>query len=207
VKSDDYAAFEEILQRAADLTMVQQNKAWRSQVTALFEELAEYDLEAIQAAVRDHTRSEKFFPTLADIVRRLEGTAEDRAALAWGMALRAIQRHGRSASVFFPSPAHVYAIEQMGGWVRLCSSLAVDEEKWTARVFGRFFSYGERVASWDREPGKVVVPRYCVGQCERNNRSDGRALPAIIDAATGQPVKTMDAVCSGSGSENLRLAG
>ena len=187
--SEQYNDFEAIMSRAALLTFQQRGKDWRALVTAMFEELAAYDLESIRAAVSAHVRSEKFFPTLADIATRIEGGSDARAALAWAVVVRAVERLGHSLSVRFPSPAYHYAIEQMGGWQKLCATLTDDEVKWRGKDFERFFEIGERVASWEHEPGKVCVPPYLMGWHETNNRRGGHALPDVIDVATGKPMK------------------
>jgi hypothetical protein len=186
---EQYNDFEAIMNRAALLTFQQKGKDWRALVTAMFEELAMYDLENVRAAVAAHVRSEKFFPTLADIITLIEGCSEDRAALAWAAVVRAVERLGRSLSVRFPSPAYHYAIEQIGGWQKLCTTLTDEEIKWRGKDFERFFEIGERVASWEHEPGKVRVQPYLMGWYEANNRRGGCALPDVVDAETGKPLK------------------
>jgi hypothetical protein len=189
MKSGQYAEFEALLERAALLTFQQRGKDWRALVTAMFEELAAYDLESVRAAIAEHVRSEKFFPALADIVRRIEGPDETRAALAWAVVIRAVTKLGRVASVRFPSPAYHYAIERMGGWQKLCATLRDADLPFRGREFERLFAAGEKVAAWEPEPGKVAVPTYLMGWHEAANRRDGYALPDVIDAATGEPIK------------------
>jgi hypothetical protein len=190
MKNKDYAEFELVMERAALLTFQQRGKDWLALITAFFEELGEYDLEVVRAAVKEHVHAEKFFPALADIIKRIEGNSEDRAARAWATVVRAVSRIGRNNSVAFPSPAYIYAVKQMGGWVKLCRTLTTDEEKWRGKEFERFFQIGERVATWeadtDDKNGTVWVPTYCVGECETNNRCRGYALPDIVDAETGK---------------------
>jgi hypothetical protein len=185
VKDDQYSAFDYIMSKAALLTFMQRGKDWEGLVTAMFEELAQYDLEVIRAAIAAHVRSEKFFPTLADIVRRIEGSPEDRAKLAWQMVIRAIQKFGHGANVRFPSPAYHYAIAQMGGWTALCSKLREDELPFREKDFEQFFKIGEHVASWEHAEGKVHVPAYLSGFYERQNKI--YALPSkVVDVVTGE---------------------
>lgn len=185
--SQDYDGFKKLLERAATVTFQQRGKDWDALVTVMFEELAQYDLETIRAAVRDHVRSEKFFPALADIVCRIEGRPEDRAAAAWGMVLRAVSRFGHDTSVRFPSPAIHYALEQMGGWARFCMRLVEAELPFRAKDFAQFFAMGERCTSWDGANGTVKVPAYLAGTCELSNRANGHILPArVYDVETGK---------------------
>lgn len=185
--SQEYDGFKKLLERAATVTFLQRGKDWETLVTVMFEELAQYDLEDIRSAVGAHVRSEKFFPALADIVQRIEGRPEDRAAAAWALVLRAISRFGHDTSVRFPSPAIHYALNQMGGWAKLCMRLTDAELPFRARDFAQFFAMGERCASWDGANGTVKVPAYLAGTCGLSNRANGYALPAkVYDAETGE---------------------
>ena len=185
--SRDYDSFKRLLERAATVTFLQRGKDWGTLVTVMFEELAQYDLEEIRLAVGAHVRSERFFPALADIIRRIEGRPEDRAAAAWALVMKAVSRFGHDTSVRFPSPAIHYALEQMGGWARFCMRLAEDELPFRAKDFAQFFAMGERCASWDGANGTVKVPAHLAGTCELSNRTNGYALPArVYDAETGE---------------------
>lgn len=184
----DYQRFVELMERAGELTVMPNGKDLGRAILALFGELKMYPFEAVKAAVDAHCRSERFFPMLADIVTRIEGRAEDRAAAAWALVLKAVARHGRSDSVRFPSPAIHYAISQMGGWRALCQSLTTESIPFRARDFAGYFAVGERVASWRDEPGagKVRVPAYLAGEYEMNNRARGFEFSRVWDAETGQ---------------------
>ena len=190
---DQYGKFEEIMERAALLTVQQQGKDWEKFVMIMFEELSAYDLKIVEAAVTAHVRSQKFFPTLADITTRIEGSAETRAALAWAHVVTAIERFGHCLSVRFPSPAYHYAIGFMGGWQKLSATLMNAEIKWRGKDFAQFFTLGECVASWGCEPGKVHVPPYLAGWHEVNNRRSGYALPDVINTVTGKPIQNFRA--------------
>lgn len=157
----------------------------------MFRILQRYDFKVVQEAVEEHMRQGDFVVKPADIIRYIDGTAADRAALAWRMVVRAMQRLGHYDSVRFPLPAYHYAIEQMGGWQGLCQRLTDEELHFREKDFARFFEIGERVASWDHEPGKVHVLPYLVGFYEADNRARGYALPAVKDAETGLPLPEM----------------
>lgn len=189
--SQEYDGFKKLLERAATVTFLQRGKDWETLVTVMFEELAQYDLEDIRSAVGAHVRSEKFFPALADIVQRIEGRPEARAAAAWALVLRAISRFGHDTSVRFPSPAFHYALGQMGGWAKLCMRLTDAELPFRAKDFARFFEIGERCATWDGANGTVKVPAYLAGTCDLFNRANGYALPPkVYDAETGETLES-----------------
>ena len=187
----DFNEFSALLDRTAIVTFLQRGKDWETLVTTMFEELAGYDLEAIRGALRDHVRSEKFFPTLADIVTRIDGTAEDRAALAWSLVMRAIERHGAYESVRFPSPAFHFAIAEMGGWQHL-ARIELADVPFRAKDFARFFTIGESEASWGFEPDKKHVPQYLAGHHETWNRAVGILRePCVYDVQTGARIDVL----------------
>lgn len=82
-----------------------------------------YTLEQVSKALTAHvTDAEKgqFAPKVADVVRVLAGTTTDRAALAWGKVLGAMSAVGAYSDVVFDDPAIHAAVEDMGGWVKVC---------------------------------------------------------------------------------------
>ena len=188
----DYKRFIELMQYASELTVLPNGKDIGKMSLAFFKELASYPFEAVQAAVEAHCREEKFFPMLADIVTRIEGRSEDRAAAAWALVLKAISRYGRVDSVRFPDPAIHYAISQMGGWRNLCQTLMTEEIPFRGKDFAGYFSMGERLASWEAAPGKVRVPAYLIGEHEISNRAQGYALRKVWDVSTGRIIPETD---------------
>lgn len=86
-----------------------------------------WDLEQVRRAVDSLTRDPeagKFPPKIGDITRMLEGTQSDRAALAWGKALEAMGSVGAYTDVVFDDPAIHAAIEDLGGWPKVCRTEA-----------------------------------------------------------------------------------
>lgn len=84
-----------------------------------------FDMEQISKAMKSHcTDAERgvFAPKVADLVRVLSGTVTDRAALAWGKVLQAMSSVGAYSDVVFDDPAIHAAIEDCGGWVKICRS-------------------------------------------------------------------------------------
>lgn len=82
-----------------------------------------FDLAQIRHAMQRHATDPehgRFAPKVADIVRILAGTSTDRAALAWGKALDAMNRVGAYTDVVFDDPAIHAVIEDLGGWPKVC---------------------------------------------------------------------------------------
>ena len=88
-----------------------------------------FDLNQVRKALTQHAMDAErgvFPPKPADLVRKLEGTATDRAMLAWGKAFDAMQRVGAYSDVVFDDPAIHAAIEDLGGWPKVCRSETKD---------------------------------------------------------------------------------
>lgn len=102
-------------------------------VQALDRFTAEQVIGALTAHVTDPERGQ-FMPKPADVIRAIQGTASDAALIAWGKVIGTVRRHGSYADVVFDDPKIMQAIEQMGGWVRLCE-MQESEEHWRQKDF------------------------------------------------------------------------
>ena len=60
------------------------------------------------------------------MVRILSGTHTDRAALAWGKTLEAMGSVGAYTDVIFDDPAIHAAIDDLGGWPKVCRTETKD---------------------------------------------------------------------------------
>lgn len=88
-----------------------------------------FDLEQVKKAIQSHCTDADhgvFAPKVADLVRVLAGTVTDRAALAWGKVFEAMQSVGAYTYVVFDDPAIHAAIEDCGGWIKICRSEMAD---------------------------------------------------------------------------------
>lgn len=84
-----------------------------------------FDIDQVSKALSAHAMDAErgvYAPKVADIVRVLAGTVTDRAALAWGKVLQAMSSVGAYSDVVFDDPAIHAAIEDCGGWVKICRS-------------------------------------------------------------------------------------
>lgn len=128
-----------------------------------------FDLEQVRKALTAHAMDPdrgQFAPKPADIVRQLGGTATDRALMAWGKVMSAIQSVGAYTDVVFDDPAIHAAIEDLGGWPKVCrgdvKDLSYLQHRFTEahRAYsGRgSFDYPRRL-SGDRSPDSVYAKR------------------------------------------------
>ena len=84
-----------------------------------------FELDQISNALQRHATDPErgqFAPKVADLVRTLSGTPTDRAQLAWGKCLDAMQRIGAYSDVVFDDPAIHAVVEDLGGWPKICRS-------------------------------------------------------------------------------------
>ena len=83
-----------------------------------------YDFDKIKKAFNLHVLDPdrgRFYPKPGDIVQKIEGTISDRSVLAFGKVFSAIKRVGQYRNLIFDEAAIHAAIEDMGGWPKLCA--------------------------------------------------------------------------------------
>jgi len=143
-----------------------------------FRVLSEYSLDEVSRAIVEHLKRSPFMPKPCDIIRNIEGTAEERALMAWRHVLRAITKYGRYQSIKFDDPVIHYAIDYMGGWHRICQ-IFEEELPFRERDFIAHYKRGERV-------GWGSVPDRFVGIVEQQNAQDGwvDAIPDTVEVST-----------------------
>jgi hypothetical protein len=98
-------------------------------ITVWWAACQKFDIEQVRRALTQHAMDPDrgvFAPKPADLVRQLEGTSGDRAMLAWGKVLDAAQRVGAYTDVVFDDPAIHAAVEDLGGWPKLCRTETKD---------------------------------------------------------------------------------
>lgn len=149
--------------------------------------LERFEYEQVSKAIRMHTedaQAGQFMPKPADLIRALEGTATDRAQIAWGKALDAAQRIGAYSDVVFDDAAIHAVIEDLGGWPKFCrgetAELSYLQHRFTksyqAYVNRPMLEYPRRL-SGDRSPDEMYLKR---------------GLPAPKPAVIGDVVKARE---------------
>lgn len=133
-----------------------------------------FDLEQVSKALTKHAMDAErgqFAPKPADLVRMLQGTATDRAMLAWGKTLEAMQSVGAYTDVVFDDPAIHAVAEDLGGWIKMCRGELKELSYLQHRFCEAYRAYVGR--------GEFEYPRRLIG--DRSPDSEymkvGRALP------------------------------
>lgn len=96
-----------------------------------FECLREFPLADIQRGVLAHVKDAttgQFPPKPADIIRQIQGTAEDNALEAWSLVLRGIRGHysHQANYVTFADPVIMMVVHEMGGFSTMGSCRETD---------------------------------------------------------------------------------
>jgi len=184
MQNKDFKKFMALLALVADT--YSQPRLSEDAVKLYFKVLSDYSLDEVSQAIMEHIKQSPYMPKPADIIRIIEGTAEDRASEAWYHVLKAIQQYGYYESVQFDNPAIHYAIERMGGWQKLCQ-LTEEELPFRERDFIKHYVRGERMATWDK------VPLRFMGKHEQDNVFNGwdDMIPDTVFIKTNDNVKKM----------------
>lgn len=121
-----------------------------------------FEFDQVRRAFSAHLANPEggqYMPKPADIVKVLQGTSTDRAALAWGKTLEAMGSVGAYQDVVFDDPAIHATVEDLGGWPKLCRTETKDlsymqhkfAESYRAYAGRGEFPYPRRLAG-DRSP-------------------------------------------------------
>jgi hypothetical protein len=120
MKSTDRAKFAELLR---DVMAFYKQDVSPFALSVWWSACERYELEQVSKALTQHAMDAErgqFPPKPADLVRQLDGTATDRAMLAWGKVMDAMQRVGQYTDVVFDDPAIHAVVEDLGGWPKVC---------------------------------------------------------------------------------------
>lgn len=186
---NDYPAFVEAWSQVAE---VYGKAPSDGAMNLIFNALKRYDLEAIKQALTAHvndTQHGDFVPKPADIVRQLEGDGDTRALSAWAKVEDAIRRVGPYETVVFDDPRTMAAIEEMGGWIKLCDVTDKDLPFKGNEFKKRYQGYISRPP--ERFPSKLL------GMSEAENAGEHQEFvpePRLI----GEPRKCLAVIKQGS---------
>lgn len=140
--------------------------------------LKQYDLPAVQGALRRHTQnpdSGQFMPRIADVTKMLQGRTEDQAAVAWSKVDTAVRRVGTYADVVFDDPIVHRVLADMGGWIPL-GTKTEDDWPFVAKEFmNRYRGFRERSATPDYPPVLIGM-----SNAQNGKQGFGRHPPVLI---------------------------
>lgn len=145
---------------------------------AYFHALSDLPIELLTAATSKWLLVGRFFPKPVELRELCEGSADDRAQMAWDVIIRAVKRFGGWVSVFFEDPLIAHALaDTWGDWARLCDSLPLPGEPMFVSDQKRFLA-AYRLA--EMRGGKCET--YFPGRAEIANRQN---VGAMLQGAMG----------------------
>jgi len=173
MKNQDIPVFTKLLAGIGELY----GKAISETLTDIYwQTLKRFELEDIVQAFEAHVYNPdggQYFPKPSDVVRFIEGSGETRALQAWAVVEKAIRYIGAYKSIVFDDLIIHAVLEDMGGWVKLCSS-TLDELPFRAHEFQKRYM-GFVIKAPKRHP------QYCCGISEAENTKNGYPIqPRLI---------------------------
>lgn len=139
-----------------------------------------FDLEQVSKALTAHALDAEhgqYAPKVADIVRILAGTHTDRAQLAWGKTLEAMSSVGAYTDVIFDDPAIHAAVEDLGGWPKVCRTETAELGYLQHRFCESHRAYTGR--------GQFAYPRRLMGDRSPDFEYEKKGLTAPNPALVG----------------------
>ena len=113
------------------------NSLAKSVIELYWQGLRQYDYEAVEKALWEHTQNPdngQFMPKIADVTRNLQGRTQDQASLAWSKVDMGVRQVGTYRDVVFDDPLIHRVISDMGGWISL-GKKTEDDWPFVARDF------------------------------------------------------------------------
>jgi hypothetical protein len=155
-----------------------------------------FELQDVEKALEAHIHNPdcgQYFPKPADVVRFIAGSGETRALSAWAVVEKAIHQVGSYQSIAFDDPLIHIVLEDMGGWIKLCST-TLHELPFRANEFQKRYM-GFLNKKTERHPS------YLVGITETDNAKNRFEIspPLLI----GDPEKAEKVIKSGGGTPLL----
>jgi len=148
-----------------------------AQITEIYwRALKHYELQDVQKALQAHVNNPdcgQYFPKPADVVRFIDGSGETKALQAWTMVEQAIIQVGGYQSVAFDDPLIHAVLEDMGGWIKLCSKTH-DSMPFSANEFQKRY-----MGFINKKPNRH--PKYLLGTSECENAKNGYPInPPVL---------------------------
>ncbi|MES2367675.1 MAG: DUF6475 domain-containing protein [Pseudomonadota bacterium] len=92
-------------------------------IAMAFAALEKYDLQDIRRAINAHVADPsrgQYIAKPADLILHIDGDPESRSLQAWSIVEGSVKRVGPHQTVVFDDAGVMAAIDDMGGWIRLC---------------------------------------------------------------------------------------
>lgn len=152
--------------------------------------------KAINSHVKDPDKGQ-FAPKVADIVRLLIGSKTDRSAIAWGRVYNGLCSVGAYTDVCFDDPAIHAAINDCGGWVKMCRSDMDDLSYLQHRFTQSYQAYSSKE--------DFNYPRVLIGDRSPDSMYERRGLPVPAPVFLGDVEKAKKVYALGGSTKEREL--
>lgn len=174
MRNDELKQFSEALTAALE---VYDKRTSAMTIEIWWEVLKRFDLPAVLNGFSLHLQNPdngQFAPKPADIIRLIEGSNTDKAMQAWTRLDHAVRTVSPYHTVVFDDPLIHIAVQDMGGWIRLCNS-DMDEYPFIRNEFVKRYQ-GLAIRPQESFPAKLI------GIAEQANTESGQkvAPPMLI---------------------------
>jgi hypothetical protein len=166
-----------------------------------YESVKQFGFEAVKKAFSVHIQSPdngQWMPKPADIVRIISGTSKDNSHVAWSKVKKSISAVGSYETIVFDDPIIHRVIQDMGGWINLCST-SIEELPFKGNEFkSRYTAY----------KGQGEIPDYpakLYGICESENTSKNLLEYIPKPAMVGDPEKAKNVLLIGTNRKSLQI--
>ena len=151
MKAEDKREFNEIMQRALEFYDKELSAGALQLYWDCVKKFSMEDFRMAMSSCLTNPDKGQFMPKPADIIRQLEGSNQNQAAVAWSKVMEAIGRVGPYKDVVFDDPIIHRAISDMGGWIHLCG-MTDDDAPFRGNEFEkRYQGYSARNITPDYE--------------------------------------------------------
>lgn len=162
--------------------------------------LTSVSYEQVARALQKHAtdpESGQFAPKVADIVRALQGTRTDRAAIAWGKVHDAMGSVGAYTDVVFDDPAIHAVVEDLGGWPKVCRTEVAELSYLQHR-----FQEGHRAYT---ERGQFEYQRRLAGDRSPDHDYTSRGIPLPRPALIGNREQAIAVLKNGNAAGKTQI--
>lgn len=193
--------FPEFTRLVSDVMAYYRQDASRFTINLFWQAMQAFELEQVSKALSAHAMDAErgvFPPKVADLVRVLAGTVTDRAALAWGKVLDALSSVGAYSDVVFDDPAIHAAVEDCGGWVKMCRSQTEELSYLQHRFCQSHKAYTGR--------GTFEYQRRLMGDRSPDHEYEKRGIPLPKPAVVGDTAMARDVYRGGKIGSKTSIA-
>lgn len=166
-----------------------------------FNALERFEIDSIERAFNIHAQTPetgRFMPKPADIIQIIEGSSKDVAYSAWTKIKKAVGMVGSYQTVVFDDPIIHRVLQDMGGWIRICSLPEKDLPFSKNEFLNRYKGF--------KQQGETPeYPPKLIGITEGENRVGGFTDQIPEPVLIGNPEQAQEVMLLGSDRPALQI--